>query len=305
MDSHTYLTNGKSLARANSNRLGDVLRFPRIAAFAACWAAISCGGGTNPGGTATGGKTGGGTSSGGQTSGSGGSTRTGGGGQGSGGVSNSGGSTPLSTGGKITVASGGAQNQSGGQAGASDAANGGVPASGGRAGGTPGGGGASGGVISGSGGLPGTGGQRGTGGTIVVGDIWNLPKFPMAQGPFTADWKALGLAYSTPQWWRDAKFGAWAHWDPQSMPEKGDWYALRMYQQGSAQYNYHVATFGDPSEYGYKDICKNWVIDKWDPNALMDLYVQMGAKFFMSMGSHHDNFDNFDSAYQPWNSVKV
>jgi alpha-L-fucosidase len=57
--------------------------------------------------------------------------------------------------------------------------------------------------------------------------------------------------------------------------------------------------------YGYKDICKNWVIDKWDPPSLMDVYVQMGAKFFMSMGAHHDNFDNWDSTYQPWNSVKI
>jgi len=127
----------------------------------------------------------------------------------------------------------------------------------------------------------------------------------MATGPYTADWKALGLAYVAPQWWRDAKFGAWAHWDPQSMPEQGDWYAYHMYQENSADFNYNVSHYGDPSVYGYKDICKDWKIDLWDPNALMDLYVQMGAKFFMAMGSHHDNFDNFDSSYQPWNSVKV
>jgi alpha-L-fucosidase len=136
-------------------------------------------------------------------------------------------------------------------------------------------------------------------------DIWNLPAFTAATGPYTADWKALGLAYSTPEWWRDAKFGAWAHWDPQSMPEQGDWYGLRMYQEGSADYNYHVSHFGHPSVYGYKDICKNWTIDQWDPNSLMDLYVEMGAKFFMAMGAHHDNFDCFDSTYQPWNSVHV
>jgi len=149
--------------------------------------------------------------------------------------------------------------------------------------------------------------------TIIVGngslglppDIWNLPSFPVAQGPYTADWNALGLAYSTPAWWRDAKLGAWAHWDPQSMPEQGDWYAYRMYQEGSADFNYHVSHFGDPSVYGYKDICQNWVIDRWNPGALMDLYVQMGARFFMAMGAHHDDFDNFDSTYQPWNSVRV
>ena len=139
-------------------------------------------------------------------------------------------------------------------------------------------------------------------------DIWNLPTFKPASGPYTADWTALGLAYSTPEWWRDAKLGAWAHWDPQSMPEQGDWYAYRMYQQGSADFNYQVSHFGDPggaNAYGYKDICENWVIDQWDPSSLMNLYVQMGAKFFMAMGSHHDNFANYDTIYQPWNAVKV
>jgi alpha-L-fucosidase len=148
----------------------------------------------------------------------------------------------------------------------------------------------------------------GTGDLGLPPDIWNLPPFAVATGLYTADWKALGLAYSTPEWWRDAKLGAWAHWDPQSMPEQGDWYAYRMYQQGSADFNYQVSHFGDPggsNPYGYKDICQNWVIDQWDPKSLMNLYVQMGAKFFMAMGSHHDNFACYDSIYQPWNAAKV
>lgn len=136
-------------------------------------------------------------------------------------------------------------------------------------------------------------------------DIWNLSPFKPADGPYKTDWKALGLSYSTPQWWRDAKLGGWAHWDPQSMPEHGDWYAYDMYIPGKDSYNFHQSHFGDPSVYGYKDICKNWVIDQWDPASLMDVYVQMGAKFFMSMGAHHDNFDNWDSSYQPWNSVRI
>ncbi len=136
-------------------------------------------------------------------------------------------------------------------------------------------------------------------------DMWNLSPFKPADGPYKADWTALGLAYQTPQWWRDAKLGGWAHWDPQSMPEHGDWYAYDMYVPGKDSYNFHQSHFGDPSVYGYKDICKNWVIDKWNPASLMDVYVPMGAKFFMSMGAHHDNFDNWDSTYQPWNSVKI
>ena len=148
---------------------------------------------------------------------------------------------------------------------------------------------------------------------IVVGDgdlglrpdIWNLPPLPVTAGPYPPDWKGLSRRYTAPEWWRDAKFGAWAHWDPQSMPEQGDWYARGMYMQGSGQYKYHLAHFGHPSEYGYKDICHNWVIDRWRPDELMDLFVEMGARFFMAMGCHHDNFDCYDSKYQPWNSVRV
>ena len=148
---------------------------------------------------------------------------------------------------------------------------------------------------------------------IIVGDgdlglkpdIWNLPPLPVADGLYSADWKAISRVYTVPEWWRDAKFGAWAHWDPQSMPEDGDWYARGMYMQGNAQYNYNLQHFGHPSEYGYKDIAHNWVVDRWNPKELMDLYVEMGARYFMAMGVHHDNFDNWNSTYQPWNSVNV
>ena len=148
---------------------------------------------------------------------------------------------------------------------------------------------------------------------IIVGDndlglppdIWNLPTLPVAKGQYPADWKGLSRLYTVPEWWREAKFGAWAHWDPQSMPEQGDWYARGMYIQGNRQYEYNLKNFGHPSEYGYKDICHNWVIDRWNPAELMDLFVEMGARYFMAMGVHHDNFDCWNSAYQPWNSINV
>jgi len=136
-------------------------------------------------------------------------------------------------------------------------------------------------------------------------DIWNLSPLTVAAGQYTADWKELSRLYTVPEWWRDAKFGAWSHWDPQSMPEQGDWYSRGMYIKGNRQYEYNLKQFGHPSEYGYKDICNNWLIDRWNPADLMDLYIEMGARFFMAMGSHHDNFDCYDSKYQPWNSVNI
>lgn len=111
-------------------------------------------------------------------------------------------------------------------------------------------------------------------------------------------------AYTTPDWFADAKFGIWSHWGPQSAIGDGDWYARNMYIQGSAQNLYHVKRFGPPSKVGYKDCIPLFTADRWDPGHLMDLYVKAGAKYFFSMGVHHDNFDMWNSKYQPrWNAV--
>ena len=135
-------------------------------------------------------------------------------------------------------------------------------------------------------------------------NIWNLPAFTPASGTYKPDstWKSFAQHYTFPTWYRDAKFGIWAHWSPQSVPEYGDWYALHMYQQGTAHYNYHVAHYGHPSKFGYKDITHLFTGSKWDPNSLLQLYAQQGgAKYFMALANHHDNYDNWDSTYQPWN----
>jgi alpha-L-fucosidase len=112
-------------------------------------------------------------------------------------------------------------------------------------------------------------------------------------------------AYKIPQWFADAKFGIWAHWGPQSAIEHGDWYARSMYMQGSPQYKYHVEHYGHPSKFGYKDTIPLWKADKFDPDFLVSLYKKAGAKYFMSMGVHHDNFDLWNSKYTRWNSVKM
>jgi alpha-L-fucosidase len=112
-------------------------------------------------------------------------------------------------------------------------------------------------------------------------------------------------AYRVPEWFRDAKFGIWSHWGPQSAIEDGDWYARNMYMEGSDQYLYHVETYGHPSKVGYKDLVNNWKAADWDPEHLMSLYKKAGAKYFVSMGVHHDNFDLWDSKYTRWNAVNM
>ncbi|BCM92563.1 hypothetical protein IAD21_04445 [Abditibacteriota bacterium] len=127
---------------------------------------------------------------------------------------------------------------------------------------------------------------------------------PMAKGSFDGTMDSLAK-YRCPEWFRDAKFGIWAHWGPQSVPQEGDWYARNMYIQGSGQNQYHVAHYGPPSKFGYKDVIPLWKAEKWNPEQLMDLYVKAGAKYFVSMGVHHDNFDLWNSKFNPWNATKM
>jgi alpha-L-fucosidase len=127
---------------------------------------------------------------------------------------------------------------------------------------------------------------------------------PIAAGPFQPDWNSL-TNYQTPEWYRDAKFGIWAHWGPQCQPEHGDWYARSMYQQGSDDYKSHLQEYGHPSTNGFKDVIHVWKAEHFDPDTLLKFYKDNGAKIFMALANHHDNFDLFNSKYQPWNSVAM
>lgn len=127
---------------------------------------------------------------------------------------------------------------------------------------------------------------------------------PVGYGPFKPNDSSL-QQYQYPEWFRDAKLGYWAHWGPQAVPRQGDWYAKKMYIEGSPDYQYHVAHYGHPSKFGYKDIIPLWKAQRWDPEKLMRLFKKAGAKYFVSMGSHHDNFFLWDSKIHRWNAVRM
>ncbi len=127
---------------------------------------------------------------------------------------------------------------------------------------------------------------------------------PIAPGSFQPTMESL-TNYHCPDWFRDAKFGIWAHWGPQAVPMDGDWYARQMYAQGHAQYKDHLEHYGHPSTNGYKDIVPLWKAEKWEPDRLMALYKRAGAKYFVSMGSHHDNFFLWNSKLHRWNAVNM
>lgn len=127
---------------------------------------------------------------------------------------------------------------------------------------------------------------------------------PISPGKFEPTWESL-QQYEAPEWFRNAKFGIWAHWGPQCQPEAGDWYGRNMYIEGTHQYKIHLEKYGHPSEFGFKDVINEWKADKWDPDKLVGLYKKTGAQYFFAMANHHDNLDLWDSKYQQWNSVNV
>ncbi|MFZ6012465.1 MAG: alpha-L-fucosidase [Bacteroidota bacterium] len=121
---------------------------------------------------------------------------------------------------------------------------------------------------------------------------------------FEPTWESL-QQYKVPDWFRNAKFGIWAHWGPQCQPEQGDWYGRFMYAEGSDQYKWHIAHYGHPSSAGFKEVIHDWKAENWDPHKLVSLYKRAGAQYFFAMANHHDNLDLWDSKYQHWNSVRV
>ncbi len=132
----------------------------------------------------------------------------------------------------------------------------------------------------------------------------NTDKEPIAPGKFEPTWESLSQ-YKVPDWFRNAKFGIWAHWGPQCQPEQGDWFARLMYDEGSVENKWFVSHYGHPSKVGFKDIINDWKAQNWNPEKLVALYKRAGAQYFFAMANHHDNLDMWDSKYQEWNTVRV
>jgi alpha-L-fucosidase len=148
--------------------------------------------------------------------------------------------------------------------------------------------------------------------SVTMGNPDSFPEvkmdFPIAKGPFQPTWQSINDNYTNyPVWLREAKFGFWVHFGPQASGMSGDWYAQRMYISKEKAYENHIRDFGHPATpgHGYKDILRTWNPEKYSPDKLVRIYHDAGARFLFIQGVHHDNFDLWNSTYQPWNSVNM
>jgi len=118
-------------------------------------------------------------------------------------------------------------------------------------------------------------------------------------------WESL-QQYEIPEWYIDAKFGIFIHWGPYCVPAFGnEWYPRRMYLQGEKEYEHHRKTYGDHTEFGYKDFIPMFTADKFDADEWVKLFKDSGAKFIMPVAEHHDGFAMYDSDLSEWTAVKM
>jgi alpha-L-fucosidase len=127
----------------------------------------------------------------------------------------------------------------------------------------------------------------------------------VSAGPFQATWESL-KTYTAPDWYQDAKFGIFIHWGVYAVPAFGnEWYPRNMYQQGSKEFEHHVATYGPHTGFGYKDFIPQFKAEKYDPNHWASLFKTAGAKFVVPVAEHHDGFATYDCGLSEWCAAKM
>ncbi|GLI26661.1 alpha-L-fucosidase [Agromyces rhizosphaerae] len=127
----------------------------------------------------------------------------------------------------------------------------------------------------------------------------------IASGPFDATWESLS-AYETPRWFREAKFGVFVHWGAYSVPAYGsEWYARRMYKEGSVEFAHHRETWGDHREVGYKDFLPQLTFENFDASAMVTAIRRSGARFIVPVAEHHDGFCMYDEPRTRWKAPLV
>jgi alpha-L-fucosidase len=124
---------------------------------------------------------------------------------------------------------------------------------------------------------------------------------------YQSSWNSL-QRHEIPQWFKDSKFGIYTHWGVYSVPAtgpNGSWYPHNMYKKGTEQYDYHVANYGLPSEFGYKDFIPMFMAEKFDADEWAELFHRAGAQFAGTVAEHHDGFAMWDSDLTDWDAKQM
>ncbi len=129
---------------------------------------------------------------------------------------------------------------------------------------------------------------------------------PKGTEVFSPDSASIAQNYTIPEWFRDAKFGVFIHWGVYAVPAFGnEWYPRHMYQSGSDVNKHHIETYGELTEFGYKDFIPMFKAEKFNADEWLSLFKESGIKYIVPVAEHHDGFSLYNSVVNKWNSVNM
>jgi len=176
---------------------------------------------------------------------------------------------------------------------------------------------------------------------VVMLGLFSGALFAQAE-PFEPTRESLSN-YEVPEWYEDAKIGFFYHWGPQTaLGDKwnedisdfclqkgkyedsntgiknpvGQW-AKHMYpnmkngvllpdSKQPTAYHLHKRLFGDPKEFGYKDLIPLMSSDGFEPERMVRLLDEAGVKYIVPQAIHHDGFAMWDSkVIDEFNAAKM
>ncbi|WP_216094179.1 alpha-L-fucosidase [Jiangella alba] len=125
------------------------------------------------------------------------------------------------------------------------------------------------------------------------------------RGPFDDTWESL-RGFEPPEWFTQAKFGIFVHWGAYAVPaHRTEWYARLMYREGSAEHAHHRETWGELTEFGYKDFLPKLDFANFDADAMVATFRRAGARFVVPVAEHHDGFTMYDEPRTRWKAPLI
>lgn len=127
----------------------------------------------------------------------------------------------------------------------------------------------------------------------------------IAEGPYQAEWESL-FDFTAPEWFSKAKFGIFIHWGLYSIAaHANEWYSRNMYIKEKEEWEFHRKTFGEHTEFGYKDFIPMFQAEKFDPKEWVKLFKSAGAKYIFPVAEHHDGFQMYKSRLSEYNAYDM
>ncbi len=124
-------------------------------------------------------------------------------------------------------------------------------------------------------------------------------------GTYKDNWQSLAH-HRTPKWFTDRKFGIFIHYGIYSVPAFGsEWYSRGMYDENCREYQYHIDTYGNQKDFGYKDFIPMFTAEKFDAKEWASLFRQAGAGYVMPVAEHHDGFAMYSTEFNRWNAAEM